>query len=48
LYTSALCREPRAEELAVSKEIVGEPPIDERVADLLWTMFMLPEFQLVR
>ena len=47
-YKSALCREPTAEELAVAKEVVGEPLAEERVADLLWTVFMLPEFQLVR
>jgi hypothetical protein len=48
LYRSALCREPTADELSVAKEILDEPPTDERVADLLWTVFMLPEFQLVR
>jgi hypothetical protein len=48
LYRGALSREPTAEELAVARGIVGEPPDDERVADLLWTVFMLPEFQLVR
>ena len=48
LYKSALCREPTAEELAVAKGIIGDPPTDERVADFLWTVFMLPEFQLVR
>jgi hypothetical protein len=48
LYRSALCRDPTKEELAVAKEIVGDPPDEERVADLLWTVFMLPEFQMVR
>ncbi len=48
LYTSALCREPKPEELAVAKEIIGESPADDQVADLLWTVFMLPEFQLIR
>jgi mono/diheme cytochrome c family protein len=48
LYRSALCREPTADEVAVAKDIAGERPDDERAADLLWTVFMLPEFQLVR
>jgi hypothetical protein len=48
LYQSALCREPTADELAVAGDILGAPPAEERIADLLWTVFMLPEFQLVR
>ncbi len=48
LYIGVLCREPTAEELAVANEIAGEAPTEERVADLFWTVFMLPEFQLVR
>jgi hypothetical protein len=48
LYQSALCREPTAKELAVAKEIAGEPLDEDRVADLLWGVFMLPESQLVR
>jgi hypothetical protein len=48
LYRSALCREPTFDEVAVAKEIVGDPLTDERIADLLWTVFMLPEFQFVR
>ncbi|MEX2141356.1 MAG: PSD1 and planctomycete cytochrome C domain-containing protein [Pirellulales bacterium] len=48
LYRIALCREPTAEELVVAMQVVGEPLTDERVADLLWTVFMLPEFQLVK
>jgi mono/diheme cytochrome c family protein len=48
LYRSALCRQPTAKELAVAKEIASEPLDDGSVADLLWAVFMLPEFQLVR
>jgi hypothetical protein len=48
LYTSALCREPTPDELHVAKDIVGDPPSEERIADLLWTVLMLPEFQVVR
>jgi hypothetical protein len=48
LYRSALGRAPTTEEMTVSKEVLGAPFNDERAADLLWTVFMLPEFQLVR
>jgi hypothetical protein len=48
LYTGALGREPTANELTIAREIVGNPLADERVADLLWAVFMLPEFQLVK
>jgi hypothetical protein len=34
--------------LAVAKDILGQPLADERVGDLLWTVFMLPEFQFVK
>jgi hypothetical protein len=34
--------------LTVASEIVGDPLTDERIADLLWAVFMLPEFQMVR
>jgi hypothetical protein len=29
-------------------EILGEKPAEDSVSDLLWTIFMLPEFQLIR
>lgn len=48
LYRHALAREPREEELATAKEIVGEKPSQQGVEDLLWVVCMLPEFQLVR
>jgi len=48
LYQSALCREPSREELLVAKKILSDPIGDEQVSDLLWTVLMLPEFQLVR
>jgi hypothetical protein len=31
-----------------AREIVGQPVIQEDLADLLWVVFMLPEFQLIR
>jgi hypothetical protein len=48
VYRKALCRLPGLEERRVAREIVGSPATAEGVADLLWTVFMLPEFQLIR
>jgi hypothetical protein len=44
----ALCRQPTADELATARDLVGKPATPEGVADLLWAVFMLPEFQLIR
>src|SRR5207244_2166815 len=48
LYRGALCRPPTPAEAATGKELLGPAPTDDGVADLLWVVFMLPEFQLVR
>jgi len=48
VYRAALSRSPTTDEFAGSHEIVGETPTAQSVADLLWVVFMLPEFQLVR
>jgi hypothetical protein len=48
LYLRALCREPTPEETATGREIIGTLATTESLADLMWTMFMLPEFQLIR
>jgi mono/diheme cytochrome c family protein len=48
VYLRALCRRPTAEELTVAREIIGTAPTPDGVADLLWTVIMLPEFQLIR
>jgi hypothetical protein len=48
IYVRALCRPPTAEELATAREIVGSPVTPESLADLLWVVCMLPEFQLIR
>jgi hypothetical protein len=44
----ALSRRPIRDELATALEIVGGKPTTESLADLLWTVVMLPEFQLIR
>lgn len=48
IYIQALSRPPTAEEAATASEILGASPTHESIADLLWIVFMLPEFQLIR
>jgi hypothetical protein len=43
-----LCRAPTTAESATARGIVGSAPTTEGVADLLWAVLMLPEFQLIR
>ncbi|MCY2939679.1 MAG: PSD1 and planctomycete cytochrome C domain-containing protein [Planctomycetota bacterium] len=47
-YERALGRQPTSDELQVATDIIGSKPTDDSVADLLWTIFMLPEFQIIR
>ena len=47
LYLTMLSREPTGAERSVALEILGRPATQEGVADLLWTLLMLPEFQFV-
>ena len=48
IYLQALCRQPTAGEQTAAANLLGPQPTSEGFADLLWTIFMLPEFQLVR
>ena len=48
LYPAALSRTPTATELAAAREFVGPQPTETGVEDLLWSVCMLPEFQLIR
>jgi hypothetical protein len=48
LYRQALCRLPNAEERSTARDILGTTPTVDSVADLLWCIVMLPEYQLVR
>ena len=48
IYLRALCRKPTAGEVKIAEEILGPKMTDEGIADLLWAVFMLPEFQLIR
>jgi mono/diheme cytochrome c family protein len=47
LYERALGRKPNRNELRIAEELVGTPAKKDGVEDLLWTMTMLPEFQLI-
>ena len=48
IYVHALCRQPTDEEMATARQILGSPASAESLADFLWAVFMLPEFQLIR
>jgi mono/diheme cytochrome c family protein len=47
VYHTALGRAPTAAELDVARGLVGAPAKAEGVADLLWAVLMLPEFQII-
>ena len=48
LYRYALSRPPTNGEQAVLAEVLGEKPDAVAVEDLLWLIFMQPEFQMIR
>lgn len=48
LYGQALSRPPSNEEKQIALEVLGATPDAATVQDLLWTVLMLPEFQLIR
>ena len=48
MFAAALSRPATADESAAARDILGAAPGAENVADCLWTVTMLPEFQLVR
>jgi hypothetical protein len=47
LYLAVLGRKPTAAERAISRESIGAHPTAEAIADLTWSLLMLPEFQLI-
>ena len=47
IFRESLGRPPSEQELAQSLELVGSPAQQEGVEDLLWSVLMLPEFQLI-
>ena len=48
IFTTALARQPTPAEATAAREILGETPTKSSIADCLWAVVMLPEFQLVR
>ncbi len=48
LYTFTLSRAPTPGELAIAREAFGSQPTEQDAADLMWILFMLPEYQLIR
>jgi hypothetical protein len=48
IYTASLGRLPAPGEGAAAREALGEKPAASQIEDLLWSVFVLPEFQLVR
>lgn len=47
IYTKALGRKPLEAEKPIAEEIIGNPIRPEGIEDLLWSVAMLPEFQLI-
>lgn len=47
IFERALNREPSPAELAAAIELLGTPATAEGIEDLLWSLAMLPEFQLI-
>ena len=47
IYQTALGRSPNSAELQLAAEIAGRPATVEGLEDLLWSICLLPEFQLV-
>lgn len=48
LFRQTLGRQPTSKERSLALELVGSPARPEGIADLLWGLVMLPEFQLIR
>lgn len=48
IYAQALSRSPSSTELTAALDLLTEKPSAPPVADLLWALLMLPEFQFVR
>jgi mono/diheme cytochrome c family protein len=47
LYEAALGRKPTSEERRLARDVLGQPAQPAGVEDLLWSVAMLPEFQLI-
>jgi len=47
IYRRALGRSPTENELVTAKELLGRPVEKQGLEDILWSIAMLPEFQLI-
>ncbi len=47
IFVKSLGRPPTKKELQIASELIGSPAQAEGVEDLLWSVAMLPEFQLI-
>ncbi len=47
IYLATLGRQPTTNERELAAELLGNPSTKDGVADLMWTLILLPEFQLV-
>jgi hypothetical protein len=47
IYEKALGRKPTVKELQTSRALLGQPAQKAGVEDLMWSLAMLPEFQLI-
>ncbi len=47
IYLEALGRRPTANELETARELTGRPAQKAGLEDLMWSLAMLPEFQLI-
>ena len=48
VFAEFLCRPPTPTERQLALEILGSPPTRDGLVDLLWSVLMLPDFQLIR
>ncbi|MCB1203265.1 MAG: DUF1553 domain-containing protein, partial [Verrucomicrobiae bacterium] len=48
LYLSTLTRLPTEDELTLLRDVLGENPAPQTVADLTWALWMMPEYLLIR
>ncbi|AWW00911.1 PSD1 and planctomycete cytochrome C domain-containing protein [Arcticibacterium luteifluviistationis] len=47
MFNQALARNPSQKELAIAKESLGTKPSIESIQDFMWSVVLLPEFQIV-
>ncbi len=48
IFQAALARDPSPGEKQLAIEMLGQSPTSQSIADLMWSIFMLPEFQFIR